>query len=96
MTPTLSHRAAAKALQDENSATRSRSAVLHADRMLATRERLRAAIRLWSFVDLGYLPTTSYMLARRLEAKEGAKFKAGRMGRYTITKDPTRAKACAS
>jgi len=49
---------------------------------------------LWSFVDLGYLAYyTAYMLATGdLKAEEGAKFKAGRMGEYTITKDPTRAK----
>ena len=49
---------------------------------------------LWSFVDLGYLAYyTAYLLSTgALEAKEGAKFKAGRMGEYTITKDPTRAK----
>ena len=52
---------------------------------------------LWSFVDLGYLTYyTSYMLATdALKAEEGAKFKAGRMGEYTITKDPTRAKGTA-
>ena len=27
-----------------------------------------------------------------MKAEDGAKFKAGRMGEYTITKDPTRAK----
>ena len=49
---------------------------------------------LWSFVDLGYLAYyTAYGLATdAIKAEEGTKFKAGRLGEYTITKDPTRAK----
>jgi rhamnose transport system substrate-binding protein len=47
---------------------------------------------LWSFVDLGYLTYyTSYMLATgAIKGVEGEKYDAGRMGQYTITKDPTR------
>ncbi len=47
---------------------------------------------LWSFVDLGYLTYyVSYLLATgQIEAAEGQTFTAGRMGEYTITKDPTR------
>jgi rhamnose transport system substrate-binding protein len=47
---------------------------------------------LWSFVDLGYLTYyTTYMLANGdIEAVEGETFNAGRMGDYTIEKDPTR------
>ena len=47
---------------------------------------------LWSFVDLGYLTYyTAYMLATgQIQGKEGESFVAGRMGPYTITKDPTR------
>jgi rhamnose transport system substrate-binding protein len=47
---------------------------------------------LWSFVDLGYLSYyTAYLLASgALKAEDGASFTAGRMGDYTITKDPTR------
>jgi rhamnose transport system substrate-binding protein len=47
---------------------------------------------LWSFVDLGYLTYyATYLLATgQIQAKEGVKFKAGRMGDYEITKDPTR------
>ena len=47
---------------------------------------------LWSFVDLGYLTYyVAYGLATdQIEAEEGAKFEAGRMGEYTIEKDPTR------
>ena len=47
---------------------------------------------LWSFTDLGYLTYyTAYMLATgAMKAEEGQQFTAGRMGNYTITKDPTR------
>ena len=47
---------------------------------------------LWSFVDLGYLTYyVSYMLATgAIQGAEGEKFEAGRMGEYTIEKDPTR------
>ena len=52
------------------------------------------AFALWSFVDLGYLTYyTAYLLATdAIKAEEGAKFSAGRLGDYTITKDPTREK----
>lgn len=47
---------------------------------------------LWSFIDLGYLTYyTSYMLATGdIQGVEGETFEAGRMGTYTIEKDPTR------
>jgi rhamnose transport system substrate-binding protein len=47
---------------------------------------------LWSFVDLGYLTYyVTYLLASgQMEAVEGTTFEAGRMGTYTIEKDPTR------
>jgi rhamnose transport system substrate-binding protein len=47
---------------------------------------------LWSFVDLGYLAYyTAYLLATdAIRAEEGQQYTAGRMGKYTITKDPTR------
>jgi rhamnose transport system substrate-binding protein len=47
---------------------------------------------LWSFVDLGYLTYhVAYGLATdQIEAEEGVQFEAGRMGEYTIEKDPTR------
>jgi rhamnose transport system substrate-binding protein len=43
-------------------------------------------------VDLGYLTYyTAYLLATgQMEAEEGVTFEAGRMGTYTIEKDPTR------
>ena len=47
---------------------------------------------LWSFKDLGYLTYyLSYLLATGdLQGVEGEQFEAGRMGQYSITKDPTR------
>jgi rhamnose transport system substrate-binding protein len=47
---------------------------------------------LWSFVDLGYLTYyASYALATgQIEGNEGDSFEAGRMGTYTIERDPTR------
>ena len=47
---------------------------------------------LWSFVDLGYLAYyAAYGIATgQFEPAEGASFVAGRMGEYTIEKDPTR------
>ncbi len=47
---------------------------------------------LWSFDDLGYLTYyVSYLLATgAIEGVEGEVFEAGRMGQYTIEKDPTR------
>jgi rhamnose transport system substrate-binding protein len=88
--------AAAKALQDEKLCDKVKISGLGLpSEMLAyTKNGCAPEFALWSFVDLGYLTYyTAYMLATdSLEAKEGAKFKAGRMGEYTITKDPTRAK----
>ena len=47
---------------------------------------------LWSFVDLGYLTYyASYLLATgAIQGVDGETFEAGRMGQFTITKDPTR------
>ena len=47
---------------------------------------------LWSFVDLGYLTyyATYGIATGQIEAAEGTSFTAGRMGDYTIEKDPTR------
>ena len=88
--------AAAKALQDEKLCDKVKISGLGLpSEMLAyTKNGCAPQFALWSFVDLGYLAYyTAYMLATAsLEAKEGAKFKAGRMGEFTITKDPTRAK----
>ena len=47
---------------------------------------------LWSFVDLGYLTYyTSYLIGSGPMAGEvGDTFEAGRMGTFSIEKDPTR------
>src|ERR687896_314835 len=47
---------------------------------------------LWSFKDLGYLAFyAAYGIATgQIEAVDGQQFEAGRMGEYTIEKDPTR------
>src|SRR5919112_1442364 len=47
---------------------------------------------LWSFTDLGYLAFyAAYGIAtEQVKAEEGAQFEAGRLGEYTIEKDPTR------
>jgi rhamnose transport system substrate-binding protein len=47
---------------------------------------------LWSFTDLGYLTyyATYGIATGQIEATEGQAFVAGRMGEYTIEKDPTR------
>src|SRR6202034_4306946 len=88
--------AGAKALQDEKLCDKVKISGLGLpSEMLAyTKNGCAPQFALWSFIDLGYLTYyTSYMLATgALEAKEGAKFKAGRMGEFTITKDPTRPK----
>lgn len=49
---------------------------------------------LWSFVDFGYLTYyTTYLLATgAIKGEIGEQFEAGRMGTYTIEKDPTREK----
>jgi rhamnose transport system substrate-binding protein len=47
---------------------------------------------LWSFTDLGYLTyyATYGIATGQIEAAEGQQFEAGRMGEYTIERDPTR------
>jgi len=88
--------AASKAMQDEKLCDKVKISGLGLpSEMLAyTKNGCAPQFALWSFVDLGYLAYyTSYMIATdAVKAQEGAKFKAGRMGEYTITKDPTRAK----
>ena len=86
--------AAAKAMQDENLCGKIKVSGLGVPKeMLAyTKNGCAPEFALWSFVDLGYLTYyTAYMLASdAIKAAEGQSFKAGRMGNYTITKDPTR------
>jgi rhamnose transport system substrate-binding protein len=86
--------AAAKALQDEGLCEKVKVSGLGVpSEMLAyTQNGCAPEFALWSFVDLGYLTyQTAYQLVTgTVKAEEGAKFTAGRMGEYTITKDPTR------
>ena len=88
--------AAAKAMQDEKLCDKVKVSGLGLpSEMLAyTKNGCAPQFALWSFVDLGYLAYyTAYALSTgAVKAEEGQKFKAGRMGEYTITKDPTRAK----
>ena len=93
---TVGIQAAAKAMQDEKLCDKVKVSGLGlpSEMVSYTKNGCAPEFALWSFVDLGYLTYyTAYMLATdALKAEEGAKFKAGRMGEYTITKDPTRAK----
>jgi rhamnose transport system substrate-binding protein len=88
--------AAAKAMQDEKLCNKVKVSGLGVpSEMLAyTMNDCAPAFALWSFVDLGYLAYyTAYGLATgAFKAEDGTKFHAGRLGDYTITKDPTRAK----
>lgn len=86
--------AAAKAMQDEKLCDKVKISGLGlpAEMVSYTMNGCAPQFALWSFVDLGYLSYyTAYMLAAGdLKAEAGAKFTAGRMGDYEITKDPTR------
>ena len=88
--------AASKAMQDGGLCDKVKvSGLALPSEMLAyTKNGCAPEFALWSFVDLGYLTYyTAYALATgALKAEEGATFKAGRMGEYKITKDPTRPK----
>jgi rhamnose transport system substrate-binding protein len=88
--------AAAKAMQDEKLCDKVKVSGLGvpAEMVAYTMNGCAPNFALWSFVDLGYLAYyTAYALATdAVKAEEGAKFKAGRLGEYTITKDPTREK----
>jgi len=85
---------AAKAMQDEGLCDKVKTSGLGVpSEMLAyTMNGCAPEFALWSFVDLGYLSYyTAYLLATgALKAEDGAQFTAGRMGEYSITKDPTR------
>ena len=88
--------AAAKAMQDEKLCEKVKVSGLGvpSEMVAYTKNGCAPAFALWSFVDLGYLAYyTAYAMATgALDAKEGAKFKAGRLGEYTLAKDPTRSK----
>jgi len=86
--------AAAKAMQDEGlcDTVKVSGLGLPAEMVSYTLNDCAPEFALWSFVDLGYLTYyTTYLIASgQMEAKEGVSFEAGRMGTYTIEKDPTR------
>ena len=86
--------ATAKAMQDEGLCNKVKVSGLGMPKELLayTKSGCAPEFALWSFVDLSYLTYyTAYMLATgTIKAEAGQSFKAGRMGDYTITKDPTR------
>jgi rhamnose transport system substrate-binding protein len=88
--------AAAKAMQDEGLCDKVKVSGLGvpAEMVSYTMAGCAPEFALWSFVDLGYLTYyTSYLLATgQITGAEGESFEAGRMGTYTIEKDPTREK----
>ena len=85
---------AAKAMQDEGLCddVKVSGLGLPAEMVSYTLNGCAPEFALWSFVDLGYLTYyTSYLLANgQMEAADGVTFEAGRMGTFTIEKDPTR------
>jgi rhamnose transport system substrate-binding protein len=86
--------AAAKAMQDESLCDKVKVSGLGlpAEMVSYTLNGCAPEFALWSFTDLGYLTYyVTYLIATgQMEAADGVKFEAGRMGEYTITKDPTR------
>ena len=86
--------AAAKAMQDEGLCDQIKVSGLGlpAEMREFTESGCAPEFALWSFVDLGYLTyyVTYGIATGQIEAAEGATFDAGRMGTYTIEKDPTR------
>ena len=88
--------AAAKAMQDEGLCDKVKVSGLGlpAEMVSYTMNGCAPEFALWSFVDLGYLSYyATYLLAtKQIEGIAGETFKAGRLGYYTIEKDPTRDK----
>src|SRR5262245_34657761 len=85
--------AAAKAMQDEGLCDTIKVSGLGLPaEMAAYVPDCSPEFALWSFVDLGYVTYyATYLLATgALQGEEGETFEAGRMGTYTIEKDPTR------
>jgi rhamnose transport system substrate-binding protein len=86
--------AASKAMQDEGLCDTVKVSGLGLPSEMASFVKNGCApeFALWSFKDLGYLTYyVSYLLATGdLQGVEGEQFEAGRMGTYTIEKDPTR------
>ena len=86
--------AASKALQDEDLCDEIKVSGLGlpTEMVSFTLNGCAPEFALWSFVDLGYLTYyVTYLIATgQIEGVEGESFEAGRMGTYTIHKDPTR------
>jgi len=86
--------AASKAMQDEGLCddVKVSGLGLPAEMVSYTLNGCAPEFALWSFVDLGYLTYyTTYMLANGdIEGVDGETFEAGRMGEFSIEKDPTR------
>ena len=86
--------AASKALQDEDLCDEIKVSGLGlpAEMVSYTMNGCAPEFALWSFVDLGYLTYyVTYLISTgQLEGVEGETFEAGRMGTYSIHKDPTR------
>jgi len=86
--------AAAKAMQDEGLCDQVKVSGLGlpAEMVSYTMNDCAPEFALWSFVDLGYLTYyTSYLLATgAIQGEVGESFEAGRMGSFSIEKDPTR------
>jgi rhamnose transport system substrate-binding protein len=86
--------AAAKAMQDEGLCDKVKTSGLGLPSELYdyTMNGCAPEFALWSFVDLGYLTYyLTYLIATgALQGVEGEQFEAGRMGTFTIEKDPTR------
>ena len=91
---TIGIAAAAKAMQDEGlcDEVKVSGLGLPSEMVEYTLNGCAPEFALWCFTDLGYLTYyAAYLLATgQMEAKEGVQFEAGRMGTYTIEKDPTR------
>ena len=92
---TVGIQAAAKAMQDEKRCDKVKVSGLGlpSEMVSYTMNGCVPQFALWNFRDLGYLTYyTSYLLATgQMKGEVGETFKAGRMGEYTIEKDPTRA-----
>lgn len=86
--------ASAKAMQDEGlcETVKVSGLGLPAEMVSYSLNGCAPEFALWSFVDLGYLTTyASYLLATgAMQGAEGETFAAGRLGEFTVEKDPTR------
>ncbi len=95
MAPTsVGIQAAAKAMQDEGlcDTVKISGLGLPAEMVSYTLNGCAPEFALWDFVDLGYLTYyVTYLIATdQMTGEVGETFEAGRMGTYTIEKDPTR------